>query len=814
MAANPSRQPQTAAAAAQRLSGPAPLRWVRGALAWCLRPWWHAAIVVGAGVLLLLGGWWLSATPQAAFDFDAALAALQAGDLQAARPLASPDIQPDQLEPEARGPLALVRGLLARHAAHEHYGAARRQQIESAAAHLNEALQRGIPDAWKATAAYHLADSLLELGRAAEALQALNSPELEPSAHAPDAWLLQARAYAALPAPRLDRSLEASARFLDAVTGDDPRRTEALVHRADVLLRAARLDECRQTLEQLPPSARTDAAVELLHGRLLLEDARRLRGDAPQTARAANEVAAAYAAAIAALRRAAGEDFPGSRTLPEAVYLLGVALEESGDPAAARQRYERLGSLWPDAPATLAALVQQAELHLRLGQMADAGRTWLRVLQQVAGRPGYGHALLPAEELRRRAVESYRRLLQGHAYSEAVRLAEQLHVVMPLAESLPLQAEAAEAWGAALLQRAADDPSQAESLRREARRQFHAAAQAYSRLAQQTRTQRSYPDYLRQAGQQFARAQDYPRAVQFLRAYLRFAPPRLRDPAALVALAEAYLAAGDATSALQQLREVIEFYPRHPAVYAARLLAAQAHARQGDYESAEQRLRENLEGAELEPSSIEWRDSLFALGDLHFQLQQWPQAVQKLSEAVMRYPQADASLPARYQLAEAHRHLAAARAQMQATRRVPAAQDIDQQAIREHLRAALDAAQAARVELHRRGQQRALTPLEEAIGRYCDFARGELLWQLGDYPAAAKVLADLVRRYDHTPQVLDAYVQLAAVYRALQRADQARVVAAQAQLALAQLPEDASLEATTQRSRQAWEQYLQWLRSW
>ncbi len=634
------------------------------------------------------------------------------------------------------------------------------------------------------------------------------------SAHALDAWLVRARAYAALPTPRLDRSLEASAQFLAAVPRDDPRRGEALLQRADVLLRARRLEECRQTLAQLPESMRGDATAELLEGRLLLEEARRLRGDAADAPPADGEVARRYAAAIQVLRRAAGEDFPGARTSPEAIYLLGVALEESGDLGAAQQRYERVGSLWPESLAALAALVRQAELQLRLGRKAEASRTWLRVAQRVAWLRVAPNALLRGDDLRRRAVEAYRRLLRAEAYPEAAQLAGQLHILVPLAESLQLQADVAQAWGAWLLQRAADDPSQAETLRREARKQFHAAGRAYSRLAQQSRTDRSYPDYLRQAGEQFVRAQDFPRAVQFLRAYLQFAPPRLRDPAALVALAEAYLAAGDAEAALRELGAVIEFHPRHPSVYPARLLASAAHARLGDYDAAEQRLRENLDGAELEPSSIEWRDSLFALADLHFQLQRWPQAVQSLSEAVARYPQADASLAARYRLAEAHRHLAAARRQMQATRPLGAAQESDLQAIRHHLQAALQTVEDARAELRRRSQQRSLTPLEQAIARYCDFARGELLGQLGDYSAAAKVLADLIRRYDQTPDVLDAYVQLAAVYRALQRDDQARVIAAQAQLALAQLPEDASLEATTQGSRQAWEHYLQWLRSW
>ena len=106
--------------------------------------------------------------------------------------------------------------------------------------------------------------------------------------------------------------------------------------------------------------------------------------------------------------------------------------------------------------------------------------------------------------------------------------------------------------------------------------------------------------------------------------------------------------------ALAAFEECIEFHPRDAAAYRARLGASQAHAEKGEMEQAEALLEENLTGY-LAPDSIEWRDSLFAMGRLCHRQGRFEDAAQRLEEAVHRYPDCDQTLPAYYLLAECNR---------------------------------------------------------------------------------------------------------------------------------------------------------------
>ena len=76
---------------------------------------------------------------------------------------------------------------------------------------------------------------------------------------------------------------------------------------------------------------------------------------------------------------------------------------------------------------------------------------------------------------------------------------------------------------------------------------------------------------------------------------------------------------------------------------------------------AEALLRENLEGEGLTPDSREWRDSLFALGELlHSQKGREAEAIVRLEEAIERYGDLPRTVTARYLLADSCRRAAEA----------------------------------------------------------------------------------------------------------------------------------------------------------
>ena len=69
-------------------------------------------------------------------------------------------------------------------------------------------------------------------------------------------------------------------------------------------------------------------------------------------------------------------------------------------------------------------------------------------------------------------------------------------------------------------------------------------------------------------------------------------------------------------------------------------------------------MQDNLSGEQLTPASKEWRDSLFALGDLLHVAARDAEAIPRLEEALERYPDAPQAIGARYLLADSSRRLA------------------------------------------------------------------------------------------------------------------------------------------------------------
>lgn len=101
-----------------------------------------------------------------------------------------------------------------------------------------------------------------------------------------------------------------------------------------------------------------------------------------------------------------------------------------------------------------------------------------------------------------------------------------------------------------------------------------------------------------------------------------------------------------------------------------------------------------------------------------------------------------------------------------------------------------------------------LSPLEEAILRNCFFARGAVLFELARYRDAIDAYSSATNRYHRHPEVLQAYVQIAACYRRLGRPVEARSTLEQAKYALKHLPDDAAVDGSTNYTREEWNRIL------
>jgi tetratricopeptide (TPR) repeat protein len=377
----------------------------------------------------------------------------------------------------------------------------------------------------------------------------------------------------------------------------------------------------------------------------------------------------------------------------------------------------------------------------------------------------------------------------------------------------------------------------------EARYHWRRAGVLARQLADLRVATRHYLDDLASAADDFRRGQGYEQAVGVYRELLR-QDPRQGKPEAMVGLGEALLAVGQTDEAAAELDRCRQLFPKHPSTYRARLLAGLAREDQGKLAEAKELLIDNLYRFSLAPQSSEWRDSLFALGGLLYRegldqetrsrqagvdyldvdarrpglqlLEQsyatLQEAIRTLNEAVARYPHAAQATLARYQIADAHRHSAKLPRKRLATITIETSRISLTRQMQEHLQAAIDGYSGIIGHLSdQQDAQRLAT--EAAILRNCYFGRADSLFDLARFDEAIQAYSAATNRYQHDPESLEAYVQIASCYRRLNRPVEARGTLEQARVVLQRIRPDANFAKTTRLDRQEWTQLLDWLRT-
>jgi TolA-binding protein len=354
---------------------------------------------------------------------------------------------------------------------------------------------------------------------------------------------------------------------------------------------------------------------------------------------------------------------------------------------------------------------------------------------------------------------------------------------------------------------------------------------------------RYYLQDLGQSAGDYLRGQGYKQAAAVYRDLLR-QDPRQGQPEALVGLGESLLALGDVEQALTPLTRCIEAFPKHPVTYRARWLASYALQEQGKLPQAAELLVDNLYRHSLAPQSSDWQDSLFAYGFLKYRqaleyetqsrmagidrdsadvrhealahLEQshaaFDEAVRALKEAVQRYPDAAVTPQARYCVAESYRHRAKWPRKRLGTVTIETTRVALTRQIQEELQAALDQYNSLIAQLSS-GQPSSQSAIETAILRNCYFGRADALFDLGRFEEAAQAYSAASNRYQHEPEALEAYVQIASCYRRLSRHADARSTLEQARVVLQRIRSDADFVRTTRYNRDEWAELLTWLRT-
>lgn len=278
-------------------------------------------------------------------------------------------------------------------------------------------------------------------------------------------------------------------------------------------------------------------------------------------------------------------------------------------------------------------------------------------------------------------------------------------------------------------------------------------------------------------------------------------------------------------------------------MYRARFLASLGYEEQGNVAEAHRLLTDNLYNFSLSPESSDWRDSIFLLGRLVYQEAlsheaksrqagvdllsdefrkpglkeleaaegRFQDAARILEEAVERYPAAPQTIEARYFLADAHRQAARWPRKRLDSSGIEATRGALTREMQTELTAAVKEYTLLIEKLSAERDGTAASDVERTILRNSYFARADVLFDQGKFDEALAAYSAATSRYQHEPEALEAYVQIAACYRRQGKMAEARGTLEQARVVLTRMKPDVNFTKTTPYSRDEWTRLLTWL---
>lgn len=471
----------------------------------------------------------------------------------------------------------------------------------------------------------------------------------------------------------------------------------------------------------------------------------------------------------------------------------------------------RTRKVYLDSSEGIAAALQEADLLRELDQQDEAVVAYRRALGAIPEGVEFSNPWIPADQYRNRILEAYRHYLDANDFDRAIAIAEKLSPLFTQARQAQVLAETYRTRAIKVLADATAlrGPEGNEAIH-QGRALWRKAGRLYAELAAINFTARDYADDLWQAAEAYLQGHDFKHAAIAFEDYLKH-ELRRRRPRALTGLAEARLALNDLEGTLTACEECAEFYPQDAANYRARLLAAQANLERGELATAESLLRKNLTSDLLTPESREWRDSLFSLGKVLHADGRYDEAISRLQEFVSRYPDTPQAVEGRYLIAEAYREAAKVPQKKLETDTIETARVAHQKQKNQYLAGAIENYEQVQAVLNRQAEQRELTVQEKSILRNSYFALGSAQFDLGRYEDALQTYSTASNRYQHDPEVLEAFVQMASCLRRLNRPIEARGTLQQAKVVLDRLPKDTNFTAMTNCNRREWGEMLDWL---
>jgi tetratricopeptide (TPR) repeat protein len=715
-----------------------------------------------------------------------------------------------QLQPGAQdvGGSLFVLGVVKAHQADAEWSVERQRATHLVAArYLQKAREVGVPPERQKQLLFHLGRSLIFGNQAKLGISVLKEALAANAQPVDEIRRLLTEANLNQPNPDLKAALEHN----DALLADEAlsagARSEATLTRINILLRLKQFSDAEQLLSTLIDTELHSARQKLLLGQIAL-------AKADELVDASDEQIELVESALTNFREAERLDARKGEISRQAMVMIGKCYELREDRLSAIEQYEAVNNRYGDTPESIVAALSKARLSQEANEIERALAGYRAVLEAVGTPHSYMNPLMSLKDLREELLRAHTDFVRAGKFEEAMGLVEFFPALFGVATVTELKAKTHVAWGETSQAKANDTQRYAtkESLNSQARYHFRAAGRAFQTLAELKFATKEYIDDLWLAAENYFRGQSYTHTTLVLDDYLHY-EARLRRAMALLRYGQSKLAIGKVNEAIAAFEECIEMHPSDPNIYTARVECAKAYLLSNKPKEAENLLITNLTGETLTPASNDWRDSLFLLGDHLHETGQYNEAILKLEEAVMRYPDAPQALYARYTIARSFHNAAAEPAQRAREAKTENERQKNRRLRDQNLESALKTYREVQRDITLDGRN-VESNLTNTLLRNCYMMQGTVLFQLRRYEEARKAYANVSTLYQNDPFVLESFVNIAQCWHRLNETMNARQTIAQAKLVLERLPVDARFEEVTNFNRQQWALLLDEMAKW
>ncbi|MCA9039400.1 MAG: tetratricopeptide repeat protein [Planctomycetaceae bacterium] len=466
--------------------------------------------------------------------------------------------------------------------------------------------------------------------------------------------------------------------------------------------------------------------------------------------------------------------------------------------------YERTADEYATTHEGVAANLWAAVLHQKVEKDEQALQRYRKALTSIDNLEDFRNIWLSVTKFQDEVHQGWKVWIDQQKYDEAIALSGWLPKLFDEARSKELIAETYKQHALHLEELISNsDSSKWAKLTKEMRAVWIQAGAASEEKARYLKSAADYSDSLWESSEQYRRGHDFKNSIRVTHLFINSKPAR-GLARAYVRLGENYMDLDQLDDAIKTFDHVLLEYPTDVFAFEAQYLLGKCYFEKSylsdkshDYLArAEETWGKVITSEKLTPDALEWRRTLFGLGRLYFlkgsmiynekvpmieeeaeenaaietdRLKEaynyWSLAIDRLDELLVRFPDGENHVEARYLLAHAYRRSAEKPAAEYEVAETDTAREGLREQINEFNKSALKQFEYLKDRLVVLKNENRLDALGQKILRNSYFEIAHILYSLGDIDSAKDAYFAAMTEYPDDEMVILSYIQIANCFK-------------------------------------------------